>query len=195
MVRIKGANSDYTYVGEPAEAPIQENKNASPLFMEIFVCPNDMPSRVEAPHEHGWCDGTDAGCPGGDRTGHAKVRLEQGKGIILSAKSTDALQISDQAVTAAVPLQVQDTLTVEMNTNTQKVRFAVAPDSISMQVADGTAITITQNGINVSSNTSTPVAIIGNLDLSEATVSGFSPTMLQALAPLLAPYLAPLLQP
>ena len=47
MVRIKGANSDYTYTGTPEDAPIQENKQADPLFMELFLCPNDQPSRVE----------------------------------------------------------------------------------------------------------------------------------------------------
>ena len=193
MVRIKGSNSDYTYVGDPVEAPIQENKDVSPLFMEIFVCPNDMPSRVEAPHENGWCDGTDAGCPGGDRTGHAKIRLEQGKGIILSAKNTDALQVSDQAVTAAVPLQVQDSFTVEINANNQKVRLAISPEGISMQTANGTSVTVNQEGISFASETSNAVAITGNLDLSKTTVTTFSPAMLQALVPQLVPHLIPFL--
>ncbi len=46
MVRIKGANSDYKYVGDP-EQPIKEDKSADPLYMEIFLCPNDQPSKIE----------------------------------------------------------------------------------------------------------------------------------------------------
>lgn len=175
MVRIKGANSDYTYVGEPRDAPIQENKAVSPLFMEIFVCPNDMPSRVEAPHNGKWCEGTDQTCPHdgtGKKTGHAKIRLEQNKGIILSSKDKNALQVSDQAVTTTVPLQVQQSLTVTIKIpGKQDVRLEVSPSGIAMQAAGGATVKLTDKGIELSPGPGGTVKMTGTVDLSGASVT------------------------
>ncbi|MEM1167566.1 MAG: hypothetical protein AAGJ08_00350 [Cyanobacteria bacterium P01_H01_bin.35] len=97
MVRIKGANSDYKYVGN-AEEPIKEDKSADPLYMEIFICPNDQPSKIEQHEGESYCQGTDKDCPSQEKTGHAKIRLDQEQGIILSVKDTEALQVTDGEV-------------------------------------------------------------------------------------------------
>ena len=96
MVRIKGANSDYKYVKDSQQS-IKEDKQADPLYMELFICPNDMPSRVEA-NDGNYCRGTDEQCPSREKDGHAKIRLDQQQGIILSVKDTEALKVAEQKI-------------------------------------------------------------------------------------------------
>ena len=96
MVRIKGANSDYQYDAGDPQQPIKEDKSADPLYMEIFICPNDQPSKIEKHEGDKYCKGTDKHCPSPEKKGHAKVRLDQKEGIVLSVKDTDALKVSDE---------------------------------------------------------------------------------------------------
>jgi hypothetical protein len=82
MVRIKGTNSDYVYTGNPQEL-IKEQKDADPLYLKIFICPYDMPSRVE-PNNGEVCEGTDEECPQGENSaGHALICLHEKEGISL----------------------------------------------------------------------------------------------------------------
>ncbi|MEH2168013.1 MAG: hypothetical protein V7K41_15315 [Nostoc sp.] len=82
MVRIKGANSDYVYTGNP-KALIEEQKDADSLYLKIFICPYDMPSHVE-PNDGEVCQGTDAECPHGENSfGHALICLHEKDGISL----------------------------------------------------------------------------------------------------------------
>jgi hypothetical protein len=93
-VRIKGVNSDYTF--DVGAGQIVENKSADPLYLKIFICPNQMPSRIEPPHHGHWCEGTDADCPAPDQAGHALISLHQYEGIALVAQ-----QITLQTPTGA----------------------------------------------------------------------------------------------
>ncbi|MEL6940299.1 MAG: polymer-forming cytoskeletal protein [Cyanobacteria bacterium J06598_1] len=193
MVRIKGANSDYTYIGVPETAPIKEDLNSDPLYLELFICPNNQPSRVE-PHEGDrYCNGTDAGCPEKTHAGHVKVRLEKDKGVVLSAKDVDALTVSDTAVTSAVPLQVANALQVSnaevkataplnvskaltVTVGNPPVTLKVSPDGISMQAPGGAEVTIDASGaIALAGNTiiSGNMTVSGNVNISgNVTVSG-----------------------
>lgn len=158
MVRIKGANSDYTYVGSPAEAPIRENKRASPLYLEIFLCPNDMPSSVEAPHEGHWCQGTDGDCPSEAprQTGHAKIRLDQHSGITLSARDTPALRVSDQRITAAIAIDDQP----------EVIHLAITPAGIHLQTPEGASIQLSGSAITLTPGPHSQVTINGNLTVN-----------------------------
>lgn len=158
MVRIKGANSDYTYVGSPAEAPIRENKRASPLYLEIFLCPNDMPSSVEAPHEGHWCQGTGGDCPSEAprQTGHAKIRLDQHSGITLSARDTPALRVSDQRITAAIAIDDQP----------EVIHLAITPAGIHLQTPEGASIQLSGSAITLTPGPHSQVTINGNLTVN-----------------------------
>ncbi len=118
MVRIKGPNSDYEYVVGDPQKSIKEDKKADPLYMELFICPNDMPSRVE-PNDGNYCQGTDETCPSHEKNGHAKIRLDQQQGIILSVKNTEALRVSEQKIllqVGAVAKANQVTTNIEITT-------------------------------------------------------------------------------
>ncbi|MFQ4135471.1 hypothetical protein PGN35_004055 [Nodosilinea sp. PGN35] len=158
MVRIKGANSDYTYVGSPAAAPIRENKRASPLYLEIFLCPNDMPSSVEAPHEGHWCQGTDGGCPAGEhrQAGHAKIRLDQHSGITLSARDTPALRVSERQITAAIAVDDQP----------EVIHLAITPAGIHLQTPDGASIQLSGSAITLTPGPASQVTINGSLTVN-----------------------------
>lgn len=111
MVRIKGANSDYKYVGDPQQ-PIAEDKTQD-LYMELFICPNDQPSKIEQHEGENYCQGTDQDCPSQEKKGHAKIRLDQTQGIILSVKNTEAVKVSDQKIVLQLGNTPQDN-TIEM---------------------------------------------------------------------------------
>lgn len=176
MVRIKGANSDYTYVGTPQEAPIQEDKRASPLYLEIFLCPNDMPSRVEAPHggkQGAWCNGTDHHCPAptGEirQTGHAKIRLDQERGILLSTKDTEVLQLSEQGIKAAIAIAGQSSLHLD-----------ISPAGIMLQTPDGASIHLSDSTITLTPGPRGQVTVAGSLHVTgdlEVTGQMRSPTL------------------
>lgn len=142
MVRIKGANSDYVYVGDPAQ-PIEERKDADPLYLKIFICPYDMPSSVE-PNDGAVCEGTDADCPHGassshakDSPGHALISLHQYEGIKLVADQGNQLVVDNQsghirlAPTAQGQVQVQGQLVVQ--TADGEALLTVSPQGIAVQ--------------------------------------------------------------
>lgn len=92
MARVKGANSDYLFKVD--EGQIVADETADPLFLELFICPYNQPSRVdERDDEKVFCTGLDAACPAeGDSPGHARILLHQEHGIELRA-GAGALQI------------------------------------------------------------------------------------------------------
>jgi len=126
MVRIKGANSDYVYTGNPQEL-IKEQKDADPLYLKIFICPYDMPSRVE-PNHGDVCEGTDEACPQGENSaGHALICLHEKEGISLvtnnqiEAKGTfvvkpekgkELLKVGQEGITVQGAIDINGALSV-----------------------------------------------------------------------------------
>ncbi len=145
MVRIKGANSDYVY--DTGSQTIQENLNADPLYLEIFICPNDMPSRIEKPHAKGFCEGTDETCPDPKKSGHAKICLDQKDGISLVTKNR---------------IVAKGNFAVEHD---GKRAIEVTERSIAISFG-GTIITITDGEIQLSSPKDKPLQISGNLAIA-----------------------------
>lgn len=174
MVRIKGANSDYVYTGNPQQ-PIEENKEADPLYLKIFICPNDMPSRIEKPHANGWCEGTDHQCPDDSpdkKAGHAMICLDEKEGISLETKN----QIIAKG-NFTVEIDAKKSIEV-----TDKV-ISVSIGETVIKIADG-EIQISQNDkpISISGNLaiSGNVKVTGKIDLTQADVT-FSPATLQKI--------------
>ncbi|NER02065.1 MAG: hypothetical protein F6K17_05160 [Okeania sp. SIO3C4] len=139
MVRIKGANSDYKYDAGDPQQPIKEDKSADPLYMEIFICPNDQPSKIEKHEGDSYCKGTDKDCPSPDKKGHAKVRLDQKEGIILSVKDTDALKVSDEKISMFEPQNNKENskensqeLTITKKTNSKEITIKFGKAEISL---------------------------------------------------------------
>ncbi|MEK0179694.1 hypothetical protein [Microcoleus anatoxicus] len=145
MVRIKGANSDYVY--DTGSQTIQEKPNADPLYLEIFICPNDMPSRVEKPHAKGFCQGTDETCPDPQKSGHAKICLDQKDGISFVTKNR---------------IVAQGNFAVEHD---GKRAIEVTERSITVSFG-GTIIKIADGDIQLSSQNEKPIQISGNLAIA-----------------------------
>lgn len=187
MVRIKGANSDYLYTGDLKE-PIKEDKNAYPLYLKIFICPNDMPSRVEKPHDGKWCEGTDAECPSQEKEGHALICLDEKEGISLVANKGISLFTNNK-------IKAKGTFVLEANSGKEvlmasenslsfvgkDIDLKISEQEVSMQLG-GAKISITQSGdielstpnqrqITIKGNLTVQgnLKVTGNLDLSEAT--------------------------
>ncbi|MEM7713195.1 MAG: hypothetical protein AAF349_06375 [Cyanobacteria bacterium P01_A01_bin.68] len=171
MVRIKGANSDYKYVADNPQQPIQEDKKASPLYMELFICPNDMPSKVE-PNDGHYCQGTDENCPSQENNGHAKIRLDQKQGIILSVKNTEALRVSDEKIV----LQVEPT----EKENQSSTKIEITSDEINLKVGQ-TEICLKSNGDIELKGKVSITGDNGDLILPEATIEKLKTEILQAV--------------
>ncbi|MEG3839837.1 hypothetical protein [Microcoleus sp. herbarium14] len=149
MVRIKGANSDYVYTGNP-EQPIEEKKDADPLYLKIFICPNDMPSRIEKPHANGWCEGTDGTCPDdkpSKKSGHAMICLDEKDGISLVTQNQ---------------IIAKGNFIVECD---GKKIIEVTDKAIAVSFG-GTIIRIADGEIQLSSQNNKPIQISGNLAIS-----------------------------
>lgn len=125
MVRIKGCNSDYIF--DLGSHQIKEQPKDKPVYLKIFVCPNDMPSQVEAPHKNqanNWCQGTDEGCPDPKHNGHALIQLHQEEGIafvtqnLIAAKGPFVVQPNGESVA----------LSVNQNQVTTQVPTVIQPD-------------------------------------------------------------------
>jgi hypothetical protein len=106
MSRIKGANSDYQF--SAAEGRIVEQKDTQTgkwtekLFLQIFLCPYEMPSLVEPPVGPDQqpvakpCVGLSAECPHGSGSrGHTLIYLHEDEGIRLQTDNNQL--IIDQA--------------------------------------------------------------------------------------------------
>jgi hypothetical protein len=179
MVRIKGANSDYVYTGNSKE-PIKEEKNADPLYLKIFICPNDMPSRIEEPHGGKWCEGTDKDCPKerDKKSGHAMICLHQTEGISLVTPNTvktkshsftvesesgnEVLKVSEERFSIALKPQAG-----------KEVRLEISNTGISMKFGEA-EVSITPSGdIELSPQDRREVKIKGNLTVQgNLTVNG-----------------------
>ncbi|EKU99372.1 hypothetical protein Lepto7375DRAFT_1399 [Leptolyngbya sp. PCC 7375] len=204
MVRIKGANSDYKFdvnTGQiegpkPADNPVFDQ----PVYLKIFICPYDMPSRVEKPldeQEGNWCEGTDNQCPhAGDSPGHAVVSLHQDNGIRLETNNGNQLVVDQQngirlRPDAKTPLTSLDVRSNHIVLQRHKTRIEIAENgNIALSVPPQNQVTVngnvtTNNNLVVDKNLTVGnhltvnghvtvngnVTVTGRLDLSKATVN------------------------
>jgi hypothetical protein len=187
MVRIKGANSDYVYTGNPQEL-IKEQKDADPLYLKIFICPYDMPSHVEPNHGE-ICQGTDTECPHGENSaGHALICLHEKEGISLVTNN----QITAQGNFVVQPQNSKELFKVDQhgtsiqgnidfngalilnhqdNEKTKAVTLELAEDiSLIIKTQDGKDILLEISSQNISMQTSNGAKIAinhqGDIELS-----------------------------
>lgn len=198
MVRIKGANSDYIFDANSGQ--IQEQSKDQPVYLKIYICPNDMPSQVEPPHNGQWCQGIDATCPHPDKKpGHALISLHQTEGIALETPNTIAakgkfvvqpkgkppvFQAAESGVTVSAPLTVSSPLTVTdlltitapIALKTQKdngTQLTINSQEFTLQTADGTKIQIKGNQVEITPGATGKVKINGNLEVTgDITMAG-----------------------
>jgi hypothetical protein len=198
MVRIKGANSDYIFDAKTGR--IEEQSKDQPVYLKIFICPNDMPSQVEPPQDSKWCQGVDATCPHSNKqAGHALIYLHQTEGIALETPHTIAakgqfviepkakktvFQATETGVTIAAPLTVTKPMTVtEAITITAPLTLKTKPENgtqmtidsqeITLQTADGAKIQIKGDLLEITPSKTGKVKINGNLDVTgEITMAG-----------------------
>ncbi len=157
MVRIKGCNSDYIF--DLGTHQIKEQSKDKPVYLKIFVCPNDMPSQVETPHKNqanNWCQGTDKGCPDPKQNGHALIQLHQEEGIAfvtqnpIAAKGPfvvqpngerTALNVDQTQVTAQVPTVIQPDGQRAVVQIREQEFVAMVPGSLNSQQSTGNSQT------------------------------------------------------
>lgn len=183
MVRIKGCNSDYRF--DLKTGQIQEQSKEQPVYLKIFVCPNDMPSPVEKPYNGkagNWCQGTDANCPDPQKKpGHALISLHQTEGIAF---------VTTNPIVAKGPFQVQPDgqQSVFQVTNTgclvtgpvvlqtkpdQGFQISVSDQGIVLSTPDAAMICVTHNAIEITPGKTGTVKINGNLEVTGAiTMAG-----------------------
>ncbi len=183
MVRIKGCNSDYLF--DLKTGQIQEQSKDKPVYLKIFVCPNDMPSPVEEPYDgkvDNWCQGTDAACPAPQKkTGHALISLHQTEGIAF---------VTPNPIVAKGPFQVQPdgqqpvfqvtntdclmTGSVVLQTKPDKgFQISVSDQGIVLSSPDAAMIRVTHNTIEITPGKTGTVKINGNLEVTGAiTMAG-----------------------
>lgn len=183
MVRIKGCNSDYVF--DLGTGQIQEQSQDQPVYLKIFVCPNDMPSQVEKPYDDkagNWCQGIDADCPHPQKQeGHALICLHQTDGIAFITQN----QIVAKGPFEVQPdgkqpvLQVTETncvVTVPVVLQTQQERgfqISVSPDGIVLKTPDAAMIHLNNNSIEITPGKTGTVKINGNLEMTgKVTVAG-----------------------
>lgn len=163
MVRIKGCNSDYIF--DLKTQQIKEQSKDRPVYLKIFVCPNDMPSQVEAPHNNqpnNWCQGIDASCPDPNHQGHALIHLHEKEGIALvtqnpiAAKGPFVVQPNGEQpvfsanaaqVMAQVPMAVQPDGQRAVLQVTETAFVASVPGKSSTGQEAGFQISVSQQGI------------------------------------------------
>jgi hypothetical protein len=176
MVRIKGANSDYIFDAKSGQ--IQEQSKDQPVYLKIYICPNDMPSQVEPPHEGQWCQGIDGTCPHpAKQPGHALISLHQTEGIALETPNTIAakgkfvvqpkgklpvFQAAESGVTVSAPLTVTAPLTVSSTLTVTDLLTITAPIALKTQKDNGTQLTINSQEFTLQTADGTKIQIKGN---------------------------------
>ncbi|HBL11924.1 MAG TPA: hypothetical protein DD379_11045 [Cyanobacteria bacterium UBA11162] len=197
MVRIKGSNSDYQYTGDP-KTPIQENKTANPLYLKIFICPNDMPSCIEPPHNGHWCEGTDEDCPAEEKKlGHAMICLHQTEGISLITNNTvkakgsfaveskgseELLRVSEEGISFST--KFKDGKTLHLKIAEQEVSLQLGEAKVSItQAGDIELSTPNESGVMINGNLTIQgnLRLNGNIELPEALKKDLAKEIIRSL--------------
>jgi hypothetical protein len=174
MVRIKGENSDYKY--DRATATIREvQPSPEQLYLQLFVCPYDHPSPVEAnAGADSCCHGTDHLCPQATAaslaTGHALVRLDQKTGISLVTDRRNQIVLDQSGKIQLCPsedgrVEVQGPLIVQTQYRQNKVQLEVSDRGIRLQVGSASVIIDPAGNLDLSPSPTGKVRIHGDLDI------------------------------
>jgi hypothetical protein len=190
MVRIKGENSDYKYDLETASIqavqPLPEQ-----LYLQLYVCPYDHPSPVEA-HQglETCCRGTDHQCPEAqvDRlaVGHALVRLDQKTGISLVTDRRNQIVIDQSGKIQLCPadagqVEVHGPMIVQTQYGQTTVQLEVSDQGIRLQVGSAT-VSIDQSGnLDLTPSPTGKVRIQGNVDIQGELNTQLSAALTQSI--------------
>lgn len=189
MVRIKGENSDYRYV--PAQSSIQTvEPPPDQLYLNLFLCPYDHPSRVE-PHteEVPCCLGTDHQCPEAPGThtapGHALIRLDQKNGISLVTDHQNQINLSQDGTIQLCPpptgqVEIHNTLVLR-HPDGQTTHLEITPQGLLIQGPGGSQIRLDAHGNLELTPGSGTVKINGNLSVTGQLRAELSPATRQTL--------------
>ncbi|HEY9858156.1 MAG TPA: hypothetical protein V6D16_01535 [Candidatus Obscuribacterales bacterium] len=175
MVRIKGENSDYKYVA--ATGQIHEvQPTPEQLYLQLFICPYDHPSRVEAHEaETDCCVGTDSDCPHNQSsetvTGHALIRLDEKTGISLVAGDRNQIILDQSGKILLCPsdtgqVEIHGNLTLH-HPNLPQVSLDISERGITLQSPSGAHIHLDPQGnIDLTPAPQGHVRIHGNLEVT-----------------------------
>ncbi|HEY9734631.1 MAG TPA: hypothetical protein V6D06_00060 [Trichocoleus sp.] len=203
MVRIKGENSDYRY--SPAQTSIEEVKPPpDQLYLNLFLCPYDHPSRVE-PHAEGTpcCLGTDHQCPEAQghhpAPGHALIRLDQKTGISLVSDHQNQINLSQDGTIQLCPpptgqVEIHNAL-VLLHPDGQTTHLEMTPQGLLIHGPGGSQIRLDTHGNLELTPGSGTVKVNGNLSVTGQINAELSPAARQALLADLKRELGVLTQP
>jgi hypothetical protein len=186
MVRIKGANSDYQF-STKSQQIVEVQPKPSPVYLQIFVCPYDMPSRIEPPQDGKWCEGTDSACPHqGQKSGHAMLRLHQKEGVSLIADRNSQLILDQEGsihLSPAAPgvIEANGTLVLRQP-GSKDVSLKVSSQGFELQAADGAVIRLDRDGnLELSPAPGKTVNIKGDLSVQGQITGKLADSVKQAL--------------
>lgn len=149
LPRVKGANSDYKYVGtsDPEKSPIiklPEGK-APHGWAKVFICPAAQPSAVEPHKDDKHCHGTDAKCsaPEAQRKGHAMLYLHEKEGAALVADKNTRIVADQEGAVQLLPatkamIKIPDGPTVTVDAKT-----------VHLTLPNGPTVSVNPEGINL----------------------------------------------
>jgi hypothetical protein len=195
-VRIKGVNSEYERNADNEVVPVTPPPGK--LFLKIFICPYNQPSRMEAPSGTPVCEGTDTQCPEfghpdpeDPNPGHAMIHLDEGDGIKLVTDGGNQIQLNQGgnillSPTAAGSVRVNGAFVISgnveangafviKNSSGSQVVVDVSENTISLQTTTGAKILLKADG-NIelfTQNNTGMVKINGNARVTgDLTVDG-----------------------
>lgn len=179
MVRLKGANSDYEYSSQ-TDGIVDKTKDKPELFLQIFICPYDMPSRIEKPHNGKWCIGTDQNCPHeGNKSGHALINLHQKEGISLITDNNNKLSVTQEGNIELIPASGK---VIIKRDKKPSCSLTLLEQGLEIKLENGAAIRFDLAGnIELSPAVNKTVTVKGNLTVEKEITGKLSSTMKQEL--------------
>ncbi len=161
MARIKGANSDYQYSAQ-ANGIIEMQPLPKELYVRIFLCPYNMPSEIEPPHDGKVCTGHSATCPHGPESpGHTLIFMHQHEGIRLATDKgelhLDQAGVLNLKGRAAISQDLAITGTTQIEGGlTIRERAEISGElRVTPPAADSPALAVTAGGVTLRCNGAT----------------------------------------
>jgi hypothetical protein len=182
MVRLKGANSDYEYSVKTngiIDKTKEEKGKPDPLYLQIFICPYDMPSQVE-PNDGKFCQGTDKTCPNKDkRSGHAAISLHQKDGISLVTDNNSKLLVDQEGAIQLIPASGKVVIKRDKQPN---INLTLSDQGFEIKQENGAVIRFDVAGnIELVPAINKTVTVKGNLTIEKEINGELSAAMKQKL--------------